>query len=73
MPRRRACACGKKTFPSRGKALAVVESLRRVPRGEQEYAPVRAYPCPLGAGWHLTSQDGDRAAIYAQHADRRSA
>lgn len=73
MSRRRRCACGKKSFPNQGKADAAVAALRRVPRGEQEHVPVRAYPCPGGAGWHLTSQDGDRAAIYAHHAERRSA
>lgn len=73
MPRRRACACGKKTFPNRGKAQASAESIRRLPHSEQEPVPVRAYPCPSGVGWHLTSQDGDRAVIYERFHHERIA
>ena len=71
MPRRRACACAKRTFPSRGKAIAAVEVIRHGQHGER--IPCRAYPCPTGHGWHLTAQDGDRAAVYADFFDARTA
>lgn len=64
--RRRSCPCAKVTFTSRGAALAAIETIRHGHRNET--VPCRAYACPSGWGWHLTSQVGDHAATRAKGA-----
>lgn len=47
-------ACGKRSFDSEGVALSVVEQISN--RRDRPGGPRRAYECPKGNGWHLTSQ-----------------
>lgn len=51
------CGCGKSTFSTRGKAEQAIRTIQQ--RGEQrDKTPSRAYPCPTGHGWHVTSEEG---------------
>lgn len=59
MSRRRGCACGKRSFPSHHHAAKALGLIRRDSKGDADDVPVRAYPCPTGHGWHLTSQVGE--------------
>lgn len=45
-------ACGKTAYGSEGRAM---ETVNRV-ASNGDKVPVRAYLCPYGNGWHLTSQ-----------------
>jgi hypothetical protein len=47
-------ACRKKAYPSERRALGVIEWIRVAT--DRQQIPERAYPCPYGNGWHLTSQ-----------------
>lgn len=51
-------ACHKKAFESQSQAERVMDHIHHLnPYGK---TPQRAYQCPYGNGWHLTSQR-DRA------------
>jgi hypothetical protein len=47
-------ACNKTSFGSIGRAE---EAMDRIGPTEGRRIPKRAYPCPYGNGYHLTSQD----------------
>lgn len=46
-------ACNKTAFGSQGRAEETIDRASGF-RGNKK--PVRAYQCPYGNGWHLTSQ-----------------
>jgi hypothetical protein len=46
--------CGKHRHPTRAAALASVRRQQR--RDTRTAARLRAYRCPVGLGWHLTSR-----------------
>lgn len=47
-------ACNKTAFGSQSRAL---ETIGRVAFKGDGHVPVRAYECPYGNGWHLTSRE----------------
>jgi hypothetical protein len=47
-------ACGKNSYPSQRRAEGVIEWVTKAT--DRKHLPKRAYECPYGNGWHLTSQ-----------------
>lgn len=47
-------ACHKTAFGSESRAMETVVWAAGTGRG---YVPKRAYPCPRGNGWHLSSKE----------------
>lgn len=48
-------ACQKQAYPSQSRAERTVEHIQSInPDGR---TPKRAYECPYGNGWHLTSKE----------------
>ena len=47
-------ACRKTSFGSEARAEETISRAQEFPG---EHKPKRAYPCPYGNGWHLTSQE----------------
>ena len=47
-------ACGKNSYPSQGRAEGVIDYIAVAT--DRQQVPKRAYECPYGNGWHLTSQ-----------------
>lgn len=48
-------ACQKTAFPSERRAERAIEHIQQI--NSQGHVPIRAYDCPYGNGWHLTSKE----------------
>lgn len=48
-------ACEKRAYGSQGRAQQAIDNLAENSRRGR--TPKRAYPCPYGNGWHMTSQE----------------
>lgn len=85
-PRRELCEpCQKYVYPRKRDALGTLNSMRkRLRRGRRQTSrslrtaktkeiPSRAYPCPSGNGWHVTSKlrGEDRRQKQVQRDRRR--
>ena len=51
-------ACHKIAYGSEARANQAMHTIQEVTG--REVRPVRAYPCPYGNGWHMTSQKEGR-------------
>jgi hypothetical protein len=55
-------ACGKRAYPTRGRAQEAINNHVTHHGYAGRTLPRRAYECPYGNGWHLTSQAERRTA-----------
>lgn len=56
-------ACNKAAFGSEGRAIETIEKVAH----KEGHVPRRAYECPYGNGWHLTSKE-DRYDVHRRGA-----
>lgn len=49
-------ACGKRSYPNESRANEAIQNHQNFNSYEGRILPSRAYPCPYGNGWHLTSK-----------------
>jgi hypothetical protein len=52
--------CGKHAYATRAAAAAAIAGHARRGHHRSRRLPVRAYPCPSGNGWHLSSRASRR-------------
>lgn len=48
-------ACGKHAYGSAGRATQTIDNIKEL--SGRSVKPVRAYECPYGNGYHLTSKE----------------
>jgi len=58
--RRKACPSGKIRYKTRNDTKTAIAGGRQNRADGKDYVPVRAYPCNLCNGFHLTSQPLER-------------